>query len=49
MYLLQVNIQLLKPFEREMLTRLIDVMVSLGLRFRQEKNEEGHYVFLLDP
>ncbi|KND04421.1 uncharacterized protein SPPG_00150 [Spizellomyces punctatus DAOM BR117] len=44
-----VNIQLLKPSERQDLIRLVDVMVGLGIRFRQQKGEDGYYGFLLDP
>ncbi len=32
-----------------MLTRLVDIMVSLELRFVQERLEEGQLVYRLDP
>ncbi|KAI9007309.1 P-loop containing nucleoside triphosphate hydrolase protein [Gaertneriomyces semiglobifer] len=44
-----VNIQLIKPAEREALQRLVAVMVSLGFKFHQEKLEDGQYTHRLDP
>lgn len=46
---LQVNNQVIKPTERATLSRLVDIMVSLELRFVQDKTEEGHLVYRLDP
>ncbi|THG93472.1 hypothetical protein EW026_g7776 [Hermanssonia centrifuga] len=44
-----VNSQVIRPEERAMLTRLVDIMVSLELRFVQERLEEGQLVYRLDP
>ncbi|ORY53762.1 P-loop containing nucleoside triphosphate hydrolase protein [Rhizoclosmatium globosum] len=44
-----VNVNLLKSNERIVLDRLVDVMVSFGLKFVQEKGEDGHYMFKLFP
>ncbi|KAI9103113.1 hypothetical protein DFS34DRAFT_691661 [Phlyctochytrium arcticum] len=44
-----VNIHLLKPAEKESLARVVEVMVGLGVRFHQEKGEDGRYRFVLDP
>ncbi|KAL4077289.1 P-loop containing nucleoside triphosphate hydrolase protein [Scleroderma yunnanense] len=44
-----VNSQIIKPGERALLCRLVEVMVSLGLRFIQEKAEDGQLVYRLDP
>ncbi|KAJ3114323.1 hypothetical protein HK098_007385, partial [Nowakowskiella sp. JEL0407] len=44
-----INIQLIKPQERQVLTRLVEVMVSFGLEFLQARNEQGNYSFSLEP
>ncbi|KAJ3044637.1 hypothetical protein HDV00_001563 [Rhizophlyctis rosea] len=44
-----VNIQLVKPAERVVLDRLVEIMCTFGVRFVQEKSEEGQYVYRLDP
>ena len=44
-----VNQQLIKPAEKAKLTRLVDIMIEFGLSFVQEKNEEGQFVFKLEP
>ncbi|KAJ3026307.1 UNVERIFIED_CONTAM: Chromosome transmission fidelity protein 18 [Siphonaria sp. JEL0065] len=44
-----VNVNLLKPNEKLILDKLINIMVSFGLKFIQEKGEDGHYVFKLWP
>ncbi|KAL4246083.1 hypothetical protein ABKN59_003317 [Abortiporus biennis] len=44
-----VNSQVIKPEEKLILKRLVDVMVSLELRFVQDKSEEGQNVYRLDP
>jgi chromosome transmission fidelity protein 18 len=45
----QVNSQVTKPSERALLSRLVDIMVSLEMRFIEEKTEEGQMVYVLDP
>ena len=47
--LLQVNSQVIKPQERALLARLVEIMVSLELRFVQERAEDGQMVYRLDP
>ncbi|KAG8995078.1 hypothetical protein FRB90_000281 [Tulasnella sp. 427] len=44
-----VNSQVIRPYEKAMLKKLVDVMVSLELRFVQEKNEDGQLMYRLDP
>ncbi|KAI8617322.1 hypothetical protein BC830DRAFT_1114090 [Chytriomyces sp. MP71] len=44
-----VNVNLLTASESKILTRLVQVMVSFGLRYIQEKGEDGHYGFKLLP
>ncbi|KAI8840622.1 hypothetical protein BJ741DRAFT_661907 [Chytriomyces cf. hyalinus JEL632] len=44
-----VNINLLKPDEAKVLSRLVEVMVSFGIKYVQEKGEDGHYLFKLLP
>ncbi|TPX46634.1 hypothetical protein CcCBS67573_g10303 [Chytriomyces confervae] len=44
-----VNINLLKPDETKVLSRLVEVMVSFGIKYVQEKGEDGHYLFKLLP
>ncbi|KIJ10510.1 hypothetical protein PAXINDRAFT_177467 [Paxillus involutus ATCC 200175] len=44
-----VNSQIIKPGERALLSRLVEIMVSLELRFVQEKAEDGQLVYRLDP
>ncbi|KAG9318593.1 P-loop containing nucleoside triphosphate hydrolase protein [Chiua virens] len=44
-----VNSQIIRPGERALLTRLVEIMVSLELRFVQEKTEDGQLVYRLDP
>jgi chromosome transmission fidelity protein 18 len=39
----------IKTEERALLTRLVSIMVSLELRFVQDKTEEGQLVYRLDP
>lgn len=47
--LLQVNSQVIKTEERALLARLVEIMVSLALRFVQERTEDGQVVYRLDP
>lgn len=44
-----VNSQVIKPQERALLLRLVEIMVSFELRFVQEKTEDGQNVYRLDP
>ncbi|KAJ3087234.1 Chromosome transmission fidelity protein 18 [Quaeritorhiza haematococci] len=44
-----VNIQLIKPHERETLSRLVDVMVSFKLSYEQEKVDDGQYGYRMEP
>ncbi|KAH7889597.1 P-loop containing nucleoside triphosphate hydrolase protein [Phlebopus sp. FC_14] len=44
-----VNSQVIKPGERSLLSRLVEIMVSLELRFVQERAEDGQIVYRLDP
>ncbi|KAH9950273.1 P-loop containing nucleoside triphosphate hydrolase protein [Amylocystis lapponica] len=44
-----VNSQIIRPAERAQLSRLVDIMVSLELRFVQERAEDGQLVYRLDP
>ncbi|KAF9227797.1 hypothetical protein BS17DRAFT_726296 [Gyrodon lividus] len=44
-----VNSQIIKPGERALLSRLVEIMVSLELRFVQERAGDGQLVYRLDP
>ncbi|KAK4510055.1 uncharacterized protein ATC70_006224 [Mucor velutinosus] len=44
-----MNQQLVKPAEKIKLDRLVHIMIEFGLSFVHEKNEEGQYVFKLEP
>lgn len=48
-YSMQVNSQVVRPEERERLSRLVSIMVALELRFIQEKAEDGQLIYRLDP
>lgn len=48
-FLRPVNKQLIKPEEREVLQRLVDVMIHFQLTFVQEKTEDGQFVYRLEP
>ena len=45
----QVNRQVIRPDERSVLSRWVDIMVSLEFRFMQEKEEDGQLVYRLEP
>jgi len=45
----QMNSQVIRPAEKAALKKLVDVMVSLELRFVQDKTEDGQLVYRLDP
>ncbi|KZV69756.1 P-loop containing nucleoside triphosphate hydrolase protein [Peniophora sp. CONT] len=44
-----VNSQVIRPEEKAILSRLVDIMASLELRFVQEKEDDGQLVYRLDP
>ncbi|KIP08852.1 hypothetical protein PHLGIDRAFT_68643 [Phlebiopsis gigantea 11061_1 CR5-6] len=44
-----VNKQVIKPDERALMSRLVDIMVAMELRFIQEKSEDGQLMYRLDP
>ena len=44
-----MNSQVIRPEEKAVLARLVGIMVSLELRFVQEKAEDGQLVYRLDP
>ncbi|KAJ8523102.1 hypothetical protein ONZ45_g367 [Pleurotus djamor] len=44
-----VNRQMVRPEERSLLSRLVDIMASLELRFLQERAEDGQLTYRLDP
>ncbi|KZT09714.1 uncharacterized protein LAESUDRAFT_722683 [Laetiporus sulphureus 93-53] len=44
-----VNRQVIRPGEKAVLSRLVDLMLALELRFVQEKMEDGQLTYRLDP
>ncbi|KAJ2962123.1 hypothetical protein NQZ79_g2691 [Umbelopsis isabellina] len=44
-----INQQLIKPAEKAILTRLVDIMIDFGLTFVQEKVDDGRFVYRLEP
>ena len=46
---MQINHQVIKKEDRHILSRVVDVMVALELRFVQEKQEDGQMMYRLDP
>ncbi|CAO3669965.1 unnamed protein product [Rhizopus microsporus] len=44
-----VNKQLIKPEEKKVLARLVDIMIEYGLSFIQEKTEDGQFLYKLEP
>ncbi|KAG0333301.1 hypothetical protein BG004_000897 [Podila humilis] len=48
-FLRPVNKQLIKPEERQVLQRLVDVMIHFQMTFVQEKTEDGQFVYRLEP
>ncbi|KAI0672750.1 P-loop containing nucleoside triphosphate hydrolase protein [Trametes maxima] len=44
-----VNSQVIRPAEKALLARLVDIMATLELRFVQDKTEDGQLVYRLDP
>jgi chromosome transmission fidelity protein 18 len=45
----QINSQVVKPGEKAILARLVEIMVLLKLRFFQEKGEDGQLSYRLEP
>jgi chromosome transmission fidelity protein 18 len=45
----QVNAGIVKPDERATLSRLVEIMIHVGLRFYQEKQEDGQPQMRLEP
>ncbi|KAG0219745.1 hypothetical protein BGX33_001062 [Mortierella sp. NVP41] len=48
-FLRPVNKQLIKPEERLVLKRLVDIMIHFQLTFVQEKTEDGQFLYRLEP
>ncbi|KAF9014074.1 P-loop containing nucleoside triphosphate hydrolase protein [Cyathus striatus] len=44
-----VNSQIIRPEEKAVLNRLVDIMAALGLRFIQERAEDGQLSYRIDP
>lgn len=44
-----MNSQVIRPQEKALLTRLVDIMASLELCFIQERAEDGQLSYRLDP
>lgn len=44
-----INANLVKADERAILARLVDLMLSLNLRFERDKTEDGQPMFTLEP
>ena len=44
-----VSAQLYSAAEKEQIQRVIDVMVSYNLNYRQEKTMDGAYRYVLEP
>jgi chromosome transmission fidelity protein 18 len=45
----KVNANIVKPAEKAVLSRLVDIMIPLGLKFWVEKSESGQPMMRLDP
>jgi chromosome transmission fidelity protein 18 len=46
---MQVNSQVIRPEERLLLERLVEIMAALELRFVQDRGEDGQLSYRLDP
>lgn len=46
---MQVNANIVKPAEKAVLARLVDLMIPLGLKFWIEKSESGQPMMRLEP
>ncbi|PPQ67464.1 hypothetical protein CVT24_011521 [Panaeolus cyanescens] len=44
-----VNSQIIRPQEKTLMNRLVDIMAALDLRFVQERTEDGQLSYRLDP
>ena len=44
-----VNRQIIKAEEKEVLDRVVQIMVSTGLRYEQDKAEDGGLFYRLEP
>ncbi|KAH9483909.1 Chromosome transmission fidelity protein 18-like protein [Psilocybe cubensis] len=44
-----VNSQVIRPEEKTLMTRVVDIMSTLELRFVQEKTDDGQLTYRLDP
>ncbi|CAK8695847.1 unnamed protein product [Clavelina lepadiformis] len=44
-----VNMQLYSPAERKQLSDLVSSMLAYNLTYRQERNQEGQYTYILEP
>lgn len=44
-----VNTKLYSESEKQMFASLVDVMIACNLTYRQERNPEGQYTYLLEP
>ena len=47
--MIQVSAQLYSPAEKEVIKRVIDIMLSYNLTYRQEKALDGTYQYILEP
>ena len=47
--IITTNKQVIKPDERALMSRLVEIMVAMELRFVQEKSEDGQLMYRLDP
>jgi len=45
----QVNRQIIKAEEKVVLNRLVEIMLSTGLSYQQDKNEDGQLMYRLEP
>jgi chromosome transmission fidelity protein 18 len=46
---MQVNSQIIRPVEKLLMARLVDIMTALELRFMQERSDDGQLSYRLDP
>ncbi len=44
-----MSAQLYSAIEKEQIQRVMDVMISYNLTYRQEKTAEGAYRYILEP
>ncbi|TFL01376.1 hypothetical protein BDV98DRAFT_548919 [Pterulicium gracile] len=44
-----VNSQVIKPQEKKLLARLVEIMVALDMNFLREREEDGQLVYRLEP